>query len=138
MGKNKRIYLGIVIFFITIIFGVKCLLTTEITFSDEMSYIATALRCFNGDAMLVDDWAPTQLNGFLLMPLVGVYYRIVGSMEGVVLYFRVVYLLMKLLISIFAIYRFEKIGENRLYVLMGIAFYYFSTPYNIDTLWKFF
>lgn len=44
MGKNKRIYLGIVIFFITIIFGVKCLLTTEITFSDEMSYIATALR----------------------------------------------------------------------------------------------
>lgn len=62
--------------FITALFGAKCLLATDITFSDEMSYIATALRFVKGDAMLVDDWAPMQLNSFLLLPLVRCYYLI--------------------------------------------------------------
>ena len=134
IDKKARNALWIAVFFITVIFGLKCLLATEITFFDEMSYIATALRFCKGDAMLVDDRAPMQLNGFLLMPLVGIYQNMFGSMEGIALCFRFIYLLMKLSISIFAIYRFWKYGDGKIYTLIGVAFYYFFSPYNIDTL----
>lgn len=134
VDKKVRNVLWVVVFFITGVFGLKCLLATEITFFDEMSYIAIALRFFNGDAMLVDDWSPMQLNGFLLMPIVGMYYNIFGSMEGIVLFFRIIYILMKLVIAVFAIYRLWNYGDNKIYTLLGVAFYYFFTPYNIDTL----
>lgn len=137
LKKREKYILILIVAFTTMAFGLKCLLTTEITFYDEMSYIATALRFCKGDAMLVDDWAPMQLNGFLLMPIVGTYYYAVESMDGIVLFLRIIYLLMKLIIATFALWRFKNFGESNVnigYILLGIAFYYIATPYNIDTL----
>lgn len=132
--RIKKIFGVAIIMLITLLFGLKCLLATEISISDELSYIATALRFFKGDAMLADDWTSVQMNGFLLMPFVGIYYSIFGSTEGIALCFRLLYLLMKLLVAFVVTFKLCKLGYRKIYTLMGVAFYYFFTPYNIDTL----
>lgn len=38
------------------------------TNTDEFHYLATTYRFYLGDAMLVDDWSPEQMNAVLLLP----------------------------------------------------------------------
>ena len=75
------------------------------TNTDEFHYLATTYRFYLGDAMLVDDWSPEQMNAVLLLPFFTLYHLIVGSNTGIVLYFRFLYLI-----------------------------YFCFTPYNVNTL----
>ena len=134
--KTKRIHQIIIAFFIliTILFVVKTFFSSAISMEDEMHYVATALRFCKGDAFLVDDWSPEQLNGFLLLPFVMLYKIIFRTTDGIILYFRFLYLIFKALITIYSIHRLKRAQTLNVYTLIGVFCYYFFTPYNIDAL----
>lgn len=134
--KTKSFHKLSILFFVmtTILFLLKSLISSEISLEDEMHYIATALRFCKGDAYLVDDWSPEQLNSFLLLPFIFVFKFLFHSTEGIVIYFRILHIFFKLFITLYAIYRLKKVGRLTVYTIIGILFYYFFTPYNIEAL----
>ena len=101
------------------------------TNTDEFHYLATTYRFYLGDAMLVDDWSPEQMNAVLLLPFFTLYHLIVGSNTGIVLYFRFLYLIMKVLVFFYC-YRTLKINEPA--KMAGLMLYFCFTPYNVNTL----
>ena len=74
--------------------------------------------------MLVDDWSPEQMNAVLLLPFFTLYHLIVGSNTGIVLYFRFLYLIMKVLVFFYC-YRTLKINEPA--KMAGLMLYFCST-----------
>lgn len=61
--------------------------------TDECFYISTCDRFFRGATPLVDEWFRTQMSSVIMLPVYAPYIWITGSSEGVVLYFRLLYLL---------------------------------------------
>ena len=61
--------------------------------SDETFYYSIAYRFLQGDAPFVEEWYPTQLNSIFLMPFVGLYRLIAGGNDGLILTFRLLYVL---------------------------------------------
>ena len=67
--------------------------------TDESFYISTADRFFRGAVPLVDEWFRTQMSSLIMVPFYAVYVLITGSNVGIVLYFRLVYLLFSFITS---------------------------------------
>lgn len=68
--------------------------------TDESFYISTADRFYKGDLPLVAEWYRTQMSSIIMLPLYSLYMLIAGSNTGVVLYFRILYLILTLIISV--------------------------------------
>ncbi len=100
-------------------------------FSDECFYFSTANRFLQGDRLFVHDWFPTQMVSLIIMPFQKLYVSVTGSNDGVILYFRVLYVLFSFFVSlcIFKLLRPQK-GDicalacalwNLFYVHLNIA-----------------
>ncbi|MCR5301517.1 MAG: hypothetical protein K6E49_03655 [Lachnospiraceae bacterium] len=61
--------------------------------SDESFYISTADRFYRGAVPFVDEWFRTQMSSLIMVPFYAVYVLITGGNAGIVLYFRLLYLL---------------------------------------------
>lgn len=127
-------FLYFFLLFITILFIAKAFISSAISLQDEMHYIATSLRFYDGDAFLVDDWSPEQLNGFLLLPFVALYKIIFRTTSGIVLYFRLLHIFIKLLITLYSFYRLSRKKMLNIFTASCGLIYYCFTPYNIDAL----
>ena len=68
--------------------------------TDESFYISTADRFYRGDIPLVGEWFRTQMSSVLILPLYAVYMLIAGSNVGVILYFRILYVVFSLIVAI--------------------------------------
>lgn len=73
--------------------------------SDETLYSAISGRFYNGDSLFYHEWFPTQLSSVLTLPLYSLYVNITGGTCGIILYFRILYVLFELIsaISVFSI-----------------------------------
>lgn len=129
--RTKKIIFICISVLIFILFGLKCYITTAGSYTDEVYYIATSFRFWQGDAVLVDDWNTAQMNGFLLLPFVYLYMIIMKTTEGIVLYFRFIYLIFKTLVAVFCLRKLRKYGVLG---IIGISIWYFSSPQSIDAL----
>lgn len=83
-------------YYIELIFAASFLLLImralfSFCWSDETLYYSTAYRFIQGDAPFLDEWYPTQLISILIAPIMKLYIVIVGSTSGVILFFRIVY-----------------------------------------------
>lgn len=83
-----------------------------IDYTDESFYFALAKRFSQGDALLVDEWFPTQLIGALLLPLYKLYLGIFGNSEGIILCSRILYVLFACIVSAYMLGVFRKRGES--------------------------
>ncbi len=104
--------------------------------SDECFYFSTTNRFLSGDLMVRDEWFPTQFVSIILMPLQALYRGIAGSYDGVILYFRVLYVLFSFATScyIFAVLS-KRNGRFSLWSALGCALWYlFYVHLNIATL----
>jgi len=78
--------------------------------SDDSFYLTIPYRVFLGDALFVDEWHVSQMSSvFQLLPL-SVYVWITGSTDGIILFFRLLYVLCQALISVFVFYKMRKYG----------------------------
>ena len=61
--------------------------------TDESFYVSTADRFWRGDIPLVNEWFRTQMSSVIMLPFYSLYMLIAGSNTGIILYFRILYLL---------------------------------------------
>lgn len=99
--------------------------------NDEAFYLTVAHRLGLSDTLFMDEWHLSQMTGFLTMPLVWLFRTITGSTNGILLTFRFLYIIMHALVVFFAYKRLRKYGYV---VAIGLALYFFYTPYNIMAL----
>lgn len=99
--------------------------------NDEIFYISTVYRFFQGDAMLVDEWNNVQLFAFITYPLYCFVRLFKDSNEGIVIIFRISYLLFQAAAASYCVWRLKRFGWIR---IVPALFYFVTTPYNINSL----
>jgi len=117
------------------IFALFCLIVTVIFliwksqygfgFDDESFYIAFAHRLSMGDALLTDEWHIAQFTGLLLYLPLKAYVAIAGSTEGIVLFFRYIFVVMQSVVAFIIYGRLRKYG---LYSLFAALIYLLHIP----------
>jgi len=101
--------------------------------SDETFYFSTTYRFYQGDSLFMHDWFPTQLSSIMLLPLFSLFMEIVGSTTGIILYFRICFVVLSFICSI-VIYRIIKYAYPTWVALICSLLYLFYTHLNIATL----
>ena len=132
MNKVKRqnlwflaglIGIGLILFW-------RCFYSVNTT--DEAFYVGTAYRLWRGDGILCDEWMPSQqLCSFWLVPFFALFRGILGSNEGMILAFRLLYIVFQLAVSSYLYLRLKKFGTI---CLFPAFFYLLSTAFNINSL----
>lgn len=108
----------------------RCFYSVNTT--DEAYYIGTVYRLWFGDGMLCDEWNPTQqMCSFWLYPFYVLFRLILGSNEGMILAFRLLYIAFQLFISGYLYGKLKKFGYIS---ILPIFFYLLSTAFNINSL----
>ena len=77
---------------------------------EESYHISTALRFWRGDKMLLHEWHGTQLSFLLLTPVAGLFDKISGGTEGIVLFCRYAFVVFWILFSLFVFYRLKSVS----------------------------
>lgn len=112
-----------------LLFG-RCFYSVNTT--DEAYYVGTVYRLWRGDGMLCDEWNPTQqMCSFWLYPFYVLFRMILGSNEGMILAFRLLYVSFQLLISGYLYGKLKKYGNISCF---PVFFYLLSTAFNINSL----
>lgn len=101
--------------------------------SDETLYYSTAYRFLQGDAPFFHEWYPTQLLSILLLPFLAVFRLFSGSMDGVILYFRILTVLLSGA-SAYSVYRLLRERVVRLFAMLATLLLLFYTHLNIQSL----
>ena len=108
----------------------RCFYSVNTT--DEAYYIGTVYRLWFGDGMLCDEWNPTQqMCSFWLYPFFALFRVILGSNDGMILAFRLLYIAFQLLISGYLYGKLKKFGFVSVW---PVYFYLLSTAFNINSL----
>lgn len=112
------------------IFFWRC--TFSINYYDEPYGIAVIWRFFKGGAILAEDWHPSQqLTAWILWPLYVFLHTILGGNEGIILGFRISYVLLQGVITVYCYYRLRKYHD---YPIAAVLLYMFSTHNNMTTI----
>ncbi len=91
----SRIYPYILLGLSGLILFIRCFYS--FCWSDETFYISTCHRFFTGDSVFLHEWFPTQLSSLILLPFYSFYMLVFGSNTGIILYFRILYVIMSLI-----------------------------------------
>ena len=114
------IFLGV----LSVLFIVR--LTYDVVLGDESFYLGMADRILKGDLPFYEMYEPTQSSVFLIVPLLAIYKGIVGSLDGGILFLRLVYFLFCLIVGIW-IYGFvnKRINKRKkvLFIVFTVLFY---------------
>ena len=81
--------------------------------------------------MLLDEWNNVQLFAFITYPLLWLIRLFHDSNEGIVLIFRMAYLLFQITVSVYCYVRMKRFGWVRVFPAL---YYFMTTPYNINGL----
>lgn len=91
-----------------ILFCWKC--PFSMGYEDESYYLAVPFRLTMGTSLLTDEWHLAQLAGFLLYLPVKAYVYIVGSTQGIVLFFRYLFVIFQSAVTAVIYCRLKKYG----------------------------
>ncbi len=128
LTKEFWIFSGIVLF-LFLLFGWRQFY--GFNKNDEIFYISTVYRFFQGDGMLVDEWNNVQLFAFVTYPLYGLARLFCHGNDGIVLTFRIFYLVFQVFVSGYCFCQLKRFGWIR---MIPALFYFVTTPYNINSL----
>lgn len=98
---------------------------------DESFCLTIPHRLSQGDRLFADEWHLSQLSGLLNVPFVWLYRTVTGSMEGILLAARYLYVLFHGLVALFCYARLRKYGFAS---VAAVGLYYLFTPYDIMAL----
>lgn len=90
---------------------------------DESWYLTFGHRFTMGDSMVTDEWNIIQLFSFFLYLPVKVYILIVGSTEGIILFFRYLFVIFQSASSIAIYLIFRKYGPVSVFALLIFCLY---------------
>lgn len=128
--EKQYLIFGLSFLFCIAIFLWRCFYS--INYYDEPYGIAAIWRFFKGGAILAEDWHPSQqLTAWILFPLYWFWYTILGGNDGIMLGFRMSYILFQGMITVYCYYRLRK------YKYTGVAasmLFMLSTHNNMTTI----
>lgn len=124
------------LWFLTGLMGIGLILLWRCFYSvnttDEAYYVGTVYRLWRGDGMLCDEWNPTQqMCSFWLYPFYALFRLILGSNEGMIRAFRLLYIVFQMVICS---YIYQKLKKNGFISIFPALFYLLSTAFNINSL----
>lgn len=128
MKENKKLF-AVILIPLLLVFVIRQFY--GINKNDEIFYISTVYRFFQGDAMLVHEWHYTQLFTFITYPIYWIVHLFTGSNEGIVLIFRLIYLVAQAGAATYCYCRLRRFGWIR---ILPALYYFVTTPFNINTL----
>lgn len=102
-----------------------------VSLSDEAFYVALPLRFVLGDRFFIDDQSVVQLSAILTYPVTKFFLMVRGSTDGIILYFRFLYLVMCLVSSLLSYRTLKQVtthGESILISALLIAFIPWCLP----------
>lgn len=115
-------YMKIIIFIlctIAILFGVyRCLLGVDI--GDEALYISDPMFVAHGATPYVNNWLQTPGFSFFLAPVVALYELFIPTHEGIFLFMRVFFLVIKFIVYIGVGYLFRNTDYKNIVMVVGI------------------
>ncbi len=129
--KIKQLYPYFILGIATILLLVRCWFS--FCWSDETFYFSTAYRFYQGDSIFQHDWFPTQLSSVMLLPIITAFINLTGSTTGVILFFRICYVIFSLICSI-AIFRILRYSYKEWVSLVCSLMLLFYAHLNIATL----
>lgn len=98
---------------------------------DEGYYLSVAHRFFMGEVPLYEEWFPASLSGCLLYPIYALYRWIMGSGEGSILFFRLFFLLLLFLNSLFVYRIIRKYTQKEKVAFFAAAFLLVYSKQNV-------
>ena len=98
---------------------------------DEAFYLTIPHRLSLGDGFFTDEWHVSQLSGFLLLPFVTLFRMITGSMDGIMIAARSLYLILHAGAAVLIYSRLRKFSFISVF---ACALYFIFTPFNIMAL----
>lgn len=114
----------------TAIFLWRCFYS--VNYYDEPYGIAVMWRYFKGGAILAEDWHPSQqLTAWLLYPLYLFWYTVLGGNDGILLAFRISYVLFQAAVAVWCCYRLRSYGY---FAVVSALLFMFSVHNNMTTL----
>ena len=128
--EKQHLIFGIIFLSCLAVFLWRCFFS--INYYDEPYGIAAIWRFFKGGAILAEDWHPSQqLTAWVLYPVYWFWYTVLGGNDGIMLGFRITYVVFQGIIACYCYYRLRK------YNYFGAAaalLFMFSTHNNMTTL----
>jgi len=110
---------------------------------DEAYLIDLGKVKVDGTKGITECWDILQMAGYILYPFMYLFHLVVGSYDGVILFFRYIYLIIHFCIAIYAYYTINEIwGRKHARVTSCIAFmfsfYWYSVCYRAILFWGLF
>lgn len=99
---------------------------------DESFYITVPYRIFFGDALLIDEMQESQFSAFLQYLPFALFYKIAGSTEGIVLFFRLTYVFCQTAAAVFIFFKMKRFGI--LSALCSAALFLSFVPEFVESL----
>ena len=120
-------YAAAAVFLLLVVFLALCA-RNGIGVPDESFYLTIPQRVFNGDGLISDDWHVSQFSSFIQYPFYAVFRWITGSTEGIILYFRCLYIFFQCLCAVICWPSFRRYGFIG---LAGISYFAFFIPVSV-------
>lgn len=100
--------------------------------SDETYYAALPYRFVLGDRPFIDSWDIHQTSAMILFPVVWAYFRLHGSMDGILLFLRLLFVAFQAAV---AIYMFKVLldGYGKTAAILSALLYMAFAPFSIAT-----
>lgn len=128
--EKHHLVFGICFLLCMILFLWRCFYS--INYYDEPYGIAVIWRFFKGGAILAEDWHPSQqLTAWILYPLYLFWYTLLGGNDGIMLAFRISYVVFQGLITVYCYVRLRK---YQYFAIPAALLFMFSVHNNMTTL----
>lgn len=106
---SNYIYIGLFVLFTIVIFW-KC--PYGYANLDESFYLTFPYRFLQGDRMLYDEWFGTQMVALPLMPILSLYIKIKGNLEGIFIFIRYLYSVVKVIFALVLYFGLKKYSKK--------------------------
>lgn len=105
-----------------------------ITVTDEVFNLGQSFRTIQGNVFLVENWDYFQTGDSFLTPFLYVFYKITGSTEGIVLFSRIVFIVLQVLLSVF-LYKILSSFFERISALFAVMIYSTAVSFLLFYMW---
>ena len=129
--KTRKLMPYLLIAVSAVILLIKCFYS--FCWSDETFYFSTCHRFFTGDSVFLHEWFPTQLSSVILLPFYSAYMLLTGSNTGILLYFRILFVIMSTVNSL-VMYRIIRQHASDFAAIVCSLMLMYYTHLNIATL----
>lgn len=89
--------------------------------SDESFYLSLVHRFWIGDRPIIDEWSGTQFYTVILLPIYALYIKVVGSNEGIFLFFRLLMVISNYFLSIYIYISLKRYTTNILALIGSLV-----------------